>query len=282
VALAGKLVAVGLWEVDGDGWRVHDFHDHNPTAAEVKARRSDLSAKRAEAGKRGGIRSGQVRGGEANGKQTGSKAQANDEAFAEAKRSPVPSRPVPSRPGHEEGEINPPAREARAASPVPPPQSPEDAPCGPADGVTGADIEEALHRATKGALRFSAAPSTQTAAIVGYLRRAGLTRDELPHLADVVAHPGELWEWAKVRQGTVAWLAGKADAATREHDCARLQEALGEARRRHARAVTEAAEVARRAALRAEAESRTPLTDAEREAMRAAFRDRLAQRSTTP
>ena len=148
--------------------------------------------------------------------------------------------------------------------------------------MTGADIEEALHRATNGALRFSAAPSTQTAAIVGYLRRAGLTRDELPHLADVAAYPGELWAWAKVTQATVAWLAGKADATTREYDCAHLQEALGEARRRHARATAEAAEVARRAALRAEAESRTPLTDAEREAMRAAFRERLTTRSTTP
>ncbi|MBP6833050.1 MAG: hypothetical protein KA978_19840, partial [Deltaproteobacteria bacterium] len=96
-ALAVKLVASGLWEAREGGWAVHDFLDHNPTAAEVKARRSELSAKRAEAGKRGGIRSGQVRGGEANAKQTASKPEASCSGVAEAKRSPVPSRPVPDQ-----------------------------------------------------------------------------------------------------------------------------------------------------------------------------------------
>lgn len=36
---AERLADVGLWKrVDG-GYTVHDFHDHNPTAADVRAKR---------------------------------------------------------------------------------------------------------------------------------------------------------------------------------------------------------------------------------------------------
>lgn len=34
---ADKLVKVGLWEVDLDGYRFRDWHDYQPTAADVKA-----------------------------------------------------------------------------------------------------------------------------------------------------------------------------------------------------------------------------------------------------
>ena len=45
---ADKLVAVGLWESCEGGYRVHDFHDHNPHAATVKAKREqDRERKRA-------------------------------------------------------------------------------------------------------------------------------------------------------------------------------------------------------------------------------------------
>jgi hypothetical protein len=37
---AAKLVEVGLWEVDGDGYRIHDYHDYNPTSREVRDRRA--------------------------------------------------------------------------------------------------------------------------------------------------------------------------------------------------------------------------------------------------
>lgn len=37
--LAAALVEAGLWEVVDGGWRVHDFHHYNPTAADVKAER---------------------------------------------------------------------------------------------------------------------------------------------------------------------------------------------------------------------------------------------------
>jgi hypothetical protein len=273
---AAGLVAAGVWEETETGWRVVSGIGDQPTAEQVEARRAEVSRKRSAAGK-AGAKARWADGKMANVVANAKQSYSNQEWQSDG---PDPSRPVPTRPGHAEGDTYPPAREARQASPVPAPQSPEDAPSGADGGVIGADVEEALHRATKGALRFSAAPSTQTAAIVGYLRRAGLTREELPHLADVVAHPGELWEWAKVRQGTVAWLAGKADAATREHDCARLQEALAEARRRHGRALIEAAEAARRTA--AQADARPPMTDAERAEAIASLKARLSQRSTTP
>lgn len=85
-SLADKLVAVGLWSSAEDGWSVHGFSDHNPTREQVEARRSELSAKRAEAGKRGGLRSGEVRRDEANAKQVAS-------TDAKQNATPVPSRP---------------------------------------------------------------------------------------------------------------------------------------------------------------------------------------------
>ena len=44
---AEKLVEVGLWQHARDGYLVHDFHDYNPTAADVKEkRRRDRERKR--------------------------------------------------------------------------------------------------------------------------------------------------------------------------------------------------------------------------------------------
>jgi hypothetical protein len=47
--LAEKLVAADLWEVNGDGWIIHDFHEYNPTPEQYAAD----CAKRSAAGKRG-------------------------------------------------------------------------------------------------------------------------------------------------------------------------------------------------------------------------------------
>ena len=98
---ASALVRVGAWETHPEGgWTVRGFHDHNPTAEEVKARRAALQEKRSEAGRLGGIRSGETRGA----KQR-SKAEATHEAKAsnDGKQSAstfearveAPSRPVP-------------------------------------------------------------------------------------------------------------------------------------------------------------------------------------------
>lgn len=39
--LADALVRAGLWEKNGHGFSVHDFHDHNPTAEAVKQKRDE-------------------------------------------------------------------------------------------------------------------------------------------------------------------------------------------------------------------------------------------------
>lgn len=54
---ADVLVHVGLWERMDAGYRVHDFHDHNPYAADVREQRRV----KAEAGRLGGLKSGEAR-----------------------------------------------------------------------------------------------------------------------------------------------------------------------------------------------------------------------------
>lgn len=40
ITIADALVKAGLWEKNGgSGYQIHDFHDHNPKAAKVKAKR---------------------------------------------------------------------------------------------------------------------------------------------------------------------------------------------------------------------------------------------------
>jgi len=78
--LAARLVDVGLWErVDG-GYRVHDYHDYQPTLEQAMS----LSAKRAEAGRAGGLRSGAKRSSktEAKPKQDPSKVEAKSKQVA--------------------------------------------------------------------------------------------------------------------------------------------------------------------------------------------------------
>lgn len=88
--LAGKLVAAGLWDATDDGdWQFHDWHDFQPTRAELAANRE----KRSSSGKIGGLKSAEVR------KQTvkqvlGESLPQKQEMF-EAKLNPVPSRPDP-------------------------------------------------------------------------------------------------------------------------------------------------------------------------------------------
>lgn len=86
--LAGELVAAGLWQVTDRGWRIHDWAQYQDRS---------ISEKRAEAGRKGGLRSGQSRSkSEPTSKQTkqdpGSKREANTEAGAQ----PVPTQPNPA------------------------------------------------------------------------------------------------------------------------------------------------------------------------------------------
>lgn len=84
--LADELVAAGLWEDEGDQWRIHDFFDYNPTAKEIE----DLKASRSKAGRSGGLKSGESRR---------SKCEANREAKSKQNRSKPRSKneavPVP-------------------------------------------------------------------------------------------------------------------------------------------------------------------------------------------
>jgi hypothetical protein len=45
--LAERLVESGLWETNGDGWLIHDWHEYNPSADDLAEQR----AKRSAAGK---------------------------------------------------------------------------------------------------------------------------------------------------------------------------------------------------------------------------------------
>lgn len=100
--VAARLVEAGLWEPAPGGYRVHDFLAYNLSRAEVLARR----AVRSEAGRLGGLRSGQTRQ---------AHWQANAIANAEALASPLLqhlSNPVLSCPVPEEkrGGTTPPPR----------------------------------------------------------------------------------------------------------------------------------------------------------------------------
>ena len=89
---AAKLVEVGRWHPVDGGWRIHDIDDYQPSAESQKAKREDITAKRAAAGRKGGTKSGEVRGSkpEAKTKQTGKQTE---EGVASDDRSPVPDPP---------------------------------------------------------------------------------------------------------------------------------------------------------------------------------------------
>lgn len=86
-AFANELERAGLWVRVDDGWRIHDWDEYQERS---------LSEKRAEAGQRGGVRSGEIRR-EANPKQDEATERSNRQANAEAGTRPGPSQPDPSR-----------------------------------------------------------------------------------------------------------------------------------------------------------------------------------------
>lgn len=133
-ALAG-LVAVRFLEAVAGGFAFHDWHHYQPTAAEVSTKREEVSRKRAEAGRKGGLKSGEKRGvgskqNEANGKQTGeanpSKPEANGEANPTANALPEGDRSKPEANGGSKPEApsrpdpSPSEGSKEPLSPVPP------------------------------------------------------------------------------------------------------------------------------------------------------------------
>lgn len=92
------LLRVGLWErVDG-GYIVHDYHEFQPSKADVE----ELREGRAKAGRAGGIKSGETRRKQRDeaARQAQDKADAEamakQVASADAKQNETPSRPVPT------------------------------------------------------------------------------------------------------------------------------------------------------------------------------------------
>ena len=105
--IAEKLIAVGLWERRDGGYQVHDYLDYNPSRARIEATRRA----RAEAGREGGLRSGEARRKQTEGeaktgaKQASSKEEANVKQNAKQKRTPSPSPspdPIPESPAPED------------------------------------------------------------------------------------------------------------------------------------------------------------------------------------
>lgn len=80
-----ELVTAGLWDKVPGGWQIHDYLDYQPSADHVRIQR----AKRADAGRAGGVASGQTRRSDAQSKQTGSKSFVNRSHLLEP---PYPSR----------------------------------------------------------------------------------------------------------------------------------------------------------------------------------------------
>lgn len=97
-AIASRLLQVALINEsdDGSSYVFHDWFAYQPSASEVRSRRDDLSRKRAEAGRRGGEKSGLTRRNSV--KQEGSKAEANGEQSTGngTKQNEAPSHPIPS------------------------------------------------------------------------------------------------------------------------------------------------------------------------------------------
>jgi hypothetical protein len=98
--LAERLVEAGLWERVPHGFAIHDYHDFQPTKVDAE----QVSARKAAAGRAGGLRSGQARR---------SKTEAQPQAGAKHGASPVASllpKPDPDPdpvPGTETRELAP-------------------------------------------------------------------------------------------------------------------------------------------------------------------------------
>lgn len=84
--VATELVRAGLWEIGENGaFLIHDYDSYQWTKAEVE----EIRRKRAEAGRLGGIKSGEAR------RQARAEASASSKHEATGVEPPYPSRPVP-------------------------------------------------------------------------------------------------------------------------------------------------------------------------------------------
>lgn len=84
--LARKMIDAGVWTVDGDGYRIHDYLEFQPSKDQVMA---DREQKRT-AGAKGGQASAQARASARGKARAQAGAQASPQASPQAKSKPVP------------------------------------------------------------------------------------------------------------------------------------------------------------------------------------------------
>lgn len=132
---AQALVDAGLWEVNGDGWAVHDYLKYNPSSAQVE----ELRRQRAEAGSLGGQASAEAKA-QASAEPSATENSEKKAALAQP-RYPLPVDPGPGSPSSVSSEAE-----------LPPP---------PASG----DAVQRFYQATKA--------NEQVAALVDYARQNG-------------------------------------------------------------------------------------------------------------
>lgn len=116
------LLRVALLDADGDDYRIHDYHDHNPRAADVKEkRRQEAERKAAGRGQQGRADSGRITSAVRDlsartndGRPSGQVTAVRPESGWTA-TGPVPSRPVPFL----SEDLNPPARDPSAPARAP-------------------------------------------------------------------------------------------------------------------------------------------------------------------
>lgn len=89
IDISEHLVACGLFEEAEGGFRIHDYHDYQPTAEEVNKDRDLLSSKRSEAGRKGAAQRWQ------NGKQIANE-MANDRQDDSPNPNPISKLPPPT------------------------------------------------------------------------------------------------------------------------------------------------------------------------------------------
>lgn len=101
---APSLIAARLWHQTPDGYQIHDYLNYQFSASESETRKTKHSHERSEAGRIGGLRSGEARHAKQieakRPKQNEANSEANDEANVGSKTqaNEAPSPPIPSPP----------------------------------------------------------------------------------------------------------------------------------------------------------------------------------------
>lgn len=189
-----KLLECELVVEASDGYKIRSFLEYNPSAEEVKANRARLHKVRSEAGRAGGVQSGEIRRSKRSKTEANDQAkpEANHEANAKQKRSPDPD-PDPENKKEREGACAPTharAREGQDSDPVVDANPPSADESGPRRAVRDAD-------ATHAASDPSEARKTHPGAI-----------QDPANSNDLAAVAATLPDWAVAQVGTAQMTTG--------------------------------------------------------------------------